>query len=81
MNVNNTTNTESVNPAMEKFATEFANGFAEGLEKTLKREQMKQDILFYGKIALGVAAVAGIGYIVYNNWNKEEFQVIDAKDL
>ena len=74
VNTNNTTN-------MEKFATEFANGFAEGLEKTLKREQMKQDILFYGKIALGVAAVAGIGLVVYRNWNNEEFQVIDAKDL
>ena len=74
VNTNNTTN-------MEKFATEFANGFAEGLEKTLKREQMKQDILFYGKIALGVAAVAGIGLVVYRNWNNDEFQVIDAKDL
>ena len=80
-NINKTANTESVNPAMEKFATEFANGFAEGLEKTLKREQMKQDILFYGKIALGVAAVAGIGLVVYKNWNNEEFQIVDAKDL
>ena len=74
VNTNNTTN-------MEKFATEFANGFAEGLEKTLKREQMKQDILFYGKIALGVAAVAGIGLVVYRNWNNDEFQIVDAKDL
>ena len=81
VNTNNTTNTESVNPAMEKFATEFATGFAEGLEKTLKREQMKQDILFYGKIALGVAAVAGIGLVVYRNWNNDEFQIVDAKDL
>lgn len=81
VNTNNTTNANTINPAMEKFATEFANGFAEGLEKTLKREQLKSDILFYGKIALGVAAVAGIGLVVYRNWNNEEFQVIDAKDL
>ena len=80
-NINKTANTETVNSTIEKFTSEFANGFAEGLEKTLKREQMKQDILFYGKIALGVAAVAGIGLVVYRNWNNEEFQIVDAKDL
>ena len=80
-NINKTANTETVNSTIEKFTSEFANGFAEGLEKTLKREQMKQDILFYGKIALGVAAVAGIGLVVYRNWNNDEFQIVDAKDL
>ena len=81
VNTNNTTNANTINPALEKFTSEFATGFAEGLEKTLKREQMKQDILFYGKIALGVAAFAGIGLVVYKNWNNEEFQIVDAKDL
>ena len=80
-NTNKTANTETVNSPLEKFTSEFANGFANGLEKTLKREQMKQDIIFYGKIALGVAAVAGIGLVVYRNWNNEEFQIVDAKDL
>ena len=81
VNTNNTTNANTLNSTLEKFSNEFATGFAEGLEKTLKREQMKQDILFYGKIALGVAAVAGIGLVVYRNWNNEEFQIVDAKDL
>ena len=81
VNTNNTTNANTLNSTLEKFSNEFATGFVEGLEKTLKREQLKSDILFYGKIALGVAAVAGIGYIVYNNWNNEEFQIVDAKDL
>ena len=80
-NINKTANTETVNSPLEKFTSEFATGFAEGLEKTLKREQMRQDIIFYGKIALGVAAVAGIGLVVYRNWNNEEFQIVDAKDL
>ena len=80
-NINKAANTETVNSSLEKFTNEFATGFAEGLEKTLKREQMKQDIIFYGKIALGVAAVAGIGFVVYRNWNNEEFQIVDAKDL
>ena len=81
VNTNNTTNANTLNSSIESFSKEFANGFAEGLEKTLKREQLKSDIIFYGKIALGVAAVAGIGLVVYRNWNNEEFQVIDAKDL
>ena len=80
-NINKATDTETLNSSLEKFTKEFANGFAEGLEKTLKREQMKQDIIFYGKIALGVAAVAGLGFVVYKNWNNEEFQIVDAKDL
>ena len=80
-NINKAANTGTLNSSLEKFTSEFANGFAEGLEKTLKREQMKQDIIFYGKIALGVAAVAGIGLVVYRNWNNEEFQIVDAKDL
>ena len=81
MNTNTNTNANTLNSSIESFSKEFANGFAKGLEDTLKREQLKSDIIFYGKIALGVAAFAGIGYIVYNNWNNEEFQVIDAKDL
>ena len=81
VNTNNTTKNSTFANTLEKFSNEFTTGFVEGLEKTLKREQMKQDILFYGKIALGVAAVAGIGLVVYKNWNNEEFQIVDAKDL
>ena len=80
-NINKTANTETVNSPLEKFTSEFATGFAEGLEKTWKRKQMRQDIIIYGKIALGVAAVAGLGLVVYRNWNNEEFQIVDAKDL
>lgn len=75
------TSKQALNPTIEKFANEFANGFAEGFEKTIKREQLKQDILFYGKIALGVAAIAGIGLVVYRNWDNTDIQVIDANDL
>ena len=74
----------SVSSLSSNVATEAGTKIANSIESAISAAQTRENIMFYGKIALGIAAVVGIGYIAYDKYfsdNEELIVVSDAAQL
>ena len=77
-NVKNNENVETLNN--NEVATSIANKFVGSLEEAIASAQRKENILFYGKIAIGIAAIAGISYFAYDRFFSSDEKLIVVSD-